>query len=68
VHHRLVTAFMASSRSGNLELLEGVLADYVLSAGREHPAGLPLPRGVEFDDHGGSRGAVPRPASPRGEN
>jgi len=67
VHDRLVTAFMASSRSGNLELLEGVLTDYVLSADRPNPAGLPLLRGVELDDHRRSRGARPCPASPRGE-
>jgi DNA-directed RNA polymerase specialized sigma24 family protein len=68
VHHRVVTAFMASSRSGNLELLEGVLTDYVLSADGPNPAGPPLPRGVEFDDHRRSRDAGPCPASPRGEN
>jgi len=68
VHHRLVTAFMASSRSGNLALLEGVLTDYVVSADRPDPAGLPLPGDTEFDDYGRSRSAGPCPTTPRREN
>jgi DNA-directed RNA polymerase specialized sigma24 family protein len=56
VHHRLVTAFMASSRSGNLGLLEGVLADYALSGDDQDGPGLPAQRRVQSQDGRGTEG------------
>jgi RNA polymerase sigma factor (sigma-70 family) len=68
VHRRLVTAFMASTRTGDLELLESVLADYARPALRYT---TPTAHGEREGGPSGARASSPgtrRPPLPRREN